>query len=162
MQYGFEAAEDVIPFIQNLDFSKYDKIIADKFINNEETFFHKNGLFEMVEMDSNTDLYPIVEEKATDIIIKDTYALPLNKLYEIVKKEDIENIDIVGVETDASVLATLFSFWDAKLPFTLLKSRTMGKYGIHEAAKLIISRNLHIEVDDQTKIFHRIKEHVFK
>ena len=73
----------------------------------------------------------------TDNNLKCQYPLVLNKLYEIVKKEDIENIDIVGVETDASVLATLFSLWDAKLPFTLLKSRTMGKYGIHEAAKLI-------------------------
>lgn len=158
MQYGFEAAGEILGYIENIDFSKYDKIIATQFVNNKDTFFYKNGYTEMVDIDENIELYPIVKEKATNIIMKDTYSLPLEELYKIVNKDQIENIDIIGVETDACILATLFTLWDAKIPFTLLKSRTAGKYGIYDATKLIISRNLNIELDDQTKIFHRIKK----
>lgn len=139
IQYGFPSAKDLIAYTKGIDYTKYDKIIATQFINNETTLFYQNGYKEM--LNNGIELYPIIKEKATDIIVKDTYGIPIAKLYDIVKKEDIENIDIIGVETDACVLATMFRLWDEKISFRLLKSKTSGMYGL---AKLIMKRNFFI------------------
>lgn len=157
MQKGFKASYEIEPYIEKIDFSQYDKIIATQFINNEETLFYKNRYQGMMS-EPDIDLLYIVKEKSDNIIKKDTYALPLNKLYSIVPKEEIEHIDIIGVETDACILATMFALWDEKISFTLLKARTSGIYGIHEAAKLIMRRNLYIEEDDEANIFHKISD----
>ena len=160
IQYGFKAAEELISYIEKINIEKYDKIIATQFINNEKTLFYKNNYKEMMKEDENINLYPIINKISDNIIKKDTYSIPLNKLYQIVNKKDIENIDIIGVDTDACVLATMFSLWDEKIPFTLLKARTSGKYGIHDAAKLIMRRNLFLDLPDKTNIFHKIKEKI--
>ena len=157
IQKGFPASYDILPYIEKLDFNKYDRVIATQFINNEDTLFYKNGYKKMME-EPEINLFDIVENNCTDIIKKDTYSIPLNKLYNIVNKKDISSIDIIGVETDGCILATMFSLWDEKIPFKLLKARTTGKYGVHDAAKLIMRRNLCFELEDETKIFNKIKK----
>jgi len=53
----------------------------------------------------------------------------------------------------------MFALWDEQLDFTLLKARTSGIYGIHEAAKLIMRRNLFFEMDEDSDVFHKIKDY---
>lgn len=152
MQEGFNISKKLKEVVKSIDESKYFAVIATRFINNEKTLFYKYGYKDMVKP-CDFELIPEVASLTLDSVIdKSTYGLSIHRLlftleaidgckspWDALNIEDF-HVDIIGVETDACVLATMFNLWDAGFEFNLLASET--KDIAHEnAANLIMKRN---------------------
>jgi len=49
LQCGFEASFELVDYLEQLDYAQYDRVVATKFVNNENTLFYKNGYKDMME-----------------------------------------------------------------------------------------------------------------
>ena len=132
MQKGFitDNNKHIVDVINNIVKSnKFDKIIATKFINKENSPFIKflnwEGMLEPEEQKIIVDL-----PKDTVIIEKTSYMLPSyivasHKLYlegEIIHLKDDDNVFICGTDQDACILGIAYQLFDSGIRVKFIKN----------------------------------------
>lgn len=126
--------EKVLNYI-NTHKRDYDKIVATVFRNKKNSNFVKRLGYKdcMYANDSS------IEFKADNIIVKNTYAVPVEQVGSI---DDI--ITIIGCDTDGCVLASLFEFFDNGYNFKVLNEYCYSSGGeqYNNIAEQIIKRNI--------------------
>lgn len=145
MQEGFitEETQHVTDNINNmLENNTYDIIIATKFLNYHESPFVKHLQWEEM-IDNNTDLLSSVELASDYIVEKYGYHCG-QELIDILKENHIDKIDIVGVDTDACVLANATYLFDNGFDITVYSKlcASTGGIDVHNAAIEILKRNI--------------------
>jgi nicotinamidase-related amidase len=109
-QFKGEKYEDCINFINN-HLNSYDSIVATMFINkinknsNYKTHLNYEGCkdYDFNNIEFYNDSIKVIE--------KTGYGLNKDKLNKLFKQND--QIDIIGCDGDACVLATCFQLWDS-------------------------------------------------
>lgn len=102
--------EKVVDFIQS-NYNKYDKVIATYFKNKNDSFYENklewNGCKSASEKDIEFNIpnFTVYE--------KISYGFILPSLFDV-------EIDIIGCDSDACVLATCFYLWDKEIEFKVL------------------------------------------
>lgn len=145
MQKGFitKETQHVADNINNmLKNNTYDTIIATKFLNYHKSPFVKHLQWEEM-IDNNTDLLPPIELESDYIVEKYGYHCG-QELIGIFKENHIDKIDIVGVDTDACVLANATYLFDKGFNITVYSKlcASTGGIDIHDAAIEILRRNI--------------------
>lgn len=121
---------------------KYDIIIATKFINYQESPFVKH--LQWTEMiDKNTDLLPSIEAPSDSIIKKNGYQCG-QELIDVLKENNIKDINIVGIDTDACVLVNAIYLFDNGFNVSVHSQAcaSTGGESIHKSAIEILKRNI--------------------
>lgn len=126
--------EKVLNYI-NTHRCDYDKVVATVFKNKKDSNFVKRLGYKdcMYANDSS------IEFKADDIIVKNTYTVPVEQVGSI---DDI--ITIIGCDTDGCVLASLFVLFDNEYNFQVLNEYCYSSGGeqYDNITKQIIKRNI--------------------
>lgn len=115
MQKGFrtERNNHIFEKLNTIDFSKYDKIFATKFVNSKKSndnfanVLNNNSMYFGLE----TELSEVVP-KNCELVEKHTFSLPAEFVCEL-KKLKAKQIDICGTDYDSCVLAIGFQLFDA-------------------------------------------------
>ena len=161
LQNGFNISNRIKSLINLIDWGDYDYHIATKFINDENTLIFKHGYTEMCHA-PDIDFVSELDDKAIDaVIVKSTYGLNTEKFkdtigyleadqthdarYETCPKD--YQVDIIGVDTDACVLATMFNLFDAGFEINLISAETPNPE-IDKAAKIIMNRNFFMNIPE--------------
>ena len=116
LQKGFvcKGTEKVVQFVQKLlDKEHFDVIIQSRWENYMGSPYERRLNYQAVGNSSETEMcFP----HATDHIITRTcYSCWGPKLEKLINRDD--DIYVVGLETDACVMGTLFSLWDNNYNF---------------------------------------------
>ena len=161
LQNGFNISHHIKSLINFIDWDDYDYCIATKFINDENTLIFKHGYTEMCHT-PDIDFISELDNKAVDaVIVKSTYGLNTEKFKDTIgyleadKTHDARyetcpndyQIDIIGVDTDACVLATMFNLFDAGFEINLISAETPNPE-IDKAAKRIMNRNFFMSISE--------------
>lgn len=119
---------------------KYDKVIATVFKNYPYKYnnFHRKLQYNGCQDAGKTS----IEFPADVVYVKDTYAAPVDLLCK-----HGDHITVIGCDTDACVLATLFRLFDAGYDFEVLEDYcySSGGRAYSDAAREIIQRNIQKE-----------------
>lgn len=154
MQNGFSGAfktgvvERIESYIRS---GVYDSIVFTKFVNKPDSCFSRRLGYADMQENSGADLSICskLQPYAVSVIEKHGYsAVKSQNFSRYVSHED--HVYVCGVETDASVLATLFDLFDLGYNFTLLQDAVSSE-GLRpqDAAFSIIHRNIGVsELED--------------
>ena len=147
--FAVEKAADlpskIAKHIQNIS---YDHVLFTVFRNESSSNFHKilnwKGAMNRPGIDIHPELASFLNGQNT--FEKTTYsALKSKTLLDFLKKENITDLFLCGINTDACVLATAFEAFDFGFTFTILEelcSISSFKEEYENAAEVIIKRNL--------------------
>ena len=133
-----------------LDSPQFDVVIATQFINPENSPFRRAlDYHDMTFGNPRTQLDERVAERADHVITTYGYGIDgfdLDLVDNLLRGNNIDSSLVVGFDTDACVLATAFSLFDAGI-VPVIDSRgcaTSGGTEAHEAALTIAARNLRV------------------
>lgn len=131
-----------------LDSPQFDVVIATRFINPEHSAFRRGLDYHgMNQGNPETNLDERVEQRADRVIAKYGYGIDtfdLDYVDALLRGNNIDSAVVVGFDTDACVLATAYTLFDAGI-VPVIDSRGCGSGGgteVHEAALKIAARNL--------------------
>lgn len=122
----------------------FTHIVATKYQNHEGSscfrYLHYKGA-------TKDKLYPFVKAVSERVFIKDTYSCFTKELLDFIREEKISKITLVGLDTDACVLASAFDAFDRGLDCTVELNLcfSSGGHKMHQSAKEVILRNLRYE-----------------
>jgi hypothetical protein len=123
----------ILEYIAN-NKTKYDKIIGTRFINTKNSLYtDRLGYTDCMEREG-------LDYKPDILIGKRGYALNIRNNLKLLQNNQI---DVIGCDTDACVLATCFQLWDYNIDFKILKDYIYSSGGedISKSAYDIIIRN---------------------
>lgn len=133
-----------------LDSPQFEVVIATQFINPDNSPFRRAlDYHDMSLGNPRTELDERVAERADRVITTYGYGidgLDLDLVDDLLRGNNIDAALVVGFDTDACVLATAFSLFDAGI-VPVIDSRgcaTSGGAGAHEAALTIAALNLRV------------------
>lgn len=133
-----------------LDSPQFDVVIATQFVNlNNSSYRRALDYNEMTLGDVKTNLDERVESRADLVVTKYGYgidSLDMDGVDELLRANDIDSVLVVGFDTDACVLATAYSLFDAGI-VPVIDSRgcaSSGGAAMHDAALKIAARNLRV------------------
>ncbi len=115
MQKGFrtERNNHIFEKLKAINFSKYDKIFATKFVNSKKFNSNFANVLKYDFMRKKSDIaIDYVVPKNCELLEKHTYSLPTEFVDEL-KKLKAKQIDICGTDYDSCVLAIGFQLFDA-------------------------------------------------
>lgn len=133
-----------------LDSPQFEVVIATQFINPDNSPFRRALDYHDMALDNpRTQLDERVDARADRVITTYGYGidgLDLDLVDDLLRGNAIDSSLVVGFDTDACVLATAFSLFDAGI-VPVIDSRgcaTSGGVEVHEAALTIAARNLRV------------------
>lgn len=147
LQKGFinGRSKQIVPKIISLVKSgKYGRIYATQFFNTPESPFVKFLNWKGCMDSPETDLIDELDKYTFKVIKKYTYSALNEELLCELRNNNITEIDIAGVDTDACVLATAYALFDAGIRPNILSSycASSGYDDVHKAALRVAERNL--------------------
>lgn len=146
MQKGFKPSKNLIDrIVEHVNNNEYDIIIATKFINKKDSNFMKALNYDGMFNEQETDLVDEIKSISDIILIKNTYSAYTEELKWILQEPSYDlSVDVCGVDSDACVLATAFSLFDAGYSFRVLEDliESSGGDEFDQSAKRIIKRNI--------------------
>ncbi len=138
LQIGFGPTEELVKKISE-HAKNYDTVVATQFMNGNKLFYKLNEDFfghpELTEEQLRLAALPT----NTKIFAKSGYGLP-KEMIDYFKEENINEVDVCGLETDACVMAAMFNLWDAEIKPNLLKELTATVDTATQEASLLISK----------------------
>ena len=134
----------IASFIQK---NKFDFIVFTKFVNHKNSNFFKLLNWKKCLRSPDTDIHPILEKfvNKSNVFEKAYYSVfKSNKLVKFLKKNNINNIFLCGIDIDACVLASAFDGFDSGYKIHILKDLSLSHSGkkLDTAALKIIKKNL--------------------
>lgn len=132
--------DNIMELVLNED---YNYTLATEYKNHKESACYRMlNWKERCELESSLDRR--IESWADFIVSRNTYSKCDNGLLALLRTHKISNVDIVGVNTDACVLATAFSLFEAKQEFRVISDLCASTEGedIHNAALLVMKSAL--------------------
>ena len=154
-QRGFINAAENSKTVMNyihwlLDSPQFDVVIATQFINPDNSAFRRALDYnDMTLGDVKTNLDGRVEARADQVVTKYGYgidSLDMDYVDDLLRGNNIDSALVVGFDTDACVLATAYSLFDAGI-VPVIDSRGCASGGgaaVHDAALKIAARNLRV------------------
>lgn len=125
----------------------YELVIFTKYYNHPKSAFVKNLKWRGFMNNSQTDIADEIKEfvNPKNLFIKDTYSSFVdNKLFNILKKNKIEQVELAGFDTENCVLTFARDAFDRGMSVVVYKnltaSHSMPK--LHTAALEIIKHNI--------------------
>lgn len=136
--------EKIATYIQQ---NAFDFVLFTKFVNDEQSgvsrFLGWSKMRTSTETDIHSSLVPLTTPE--HVFIKDTYsAFKAFGFTKFLKANNITEITLCGMDTDACVLATYYDGFDLGYSMNM-QDELCGSYSgksLHEAAIQIIDRNL--------------------
>ena len=127
--------------------NKYDLIIFTKYFNHKNSSFVKFHNWYGFMDESDTDLVDEIKEfsNAKNTFIKDTFSSFVNnKLYNILKKNNIEKVELCGFDTENCVLTFARDAFDRGMSVVVLKELCASHLDkrMHKNALDIIENNI--------------------
>lgn len=122
--------------------SKYDLIVFTKFINNEDSIWVKK--LNYTGCISLEDRKIVVDTKENIVLEKSVYTAYSKKLINIINDNNIELINICGIDTECCVLKTAFDLFENGYDVKVLKDYSGSTHGMksNKTALSIIARNI--------------------
>ncbi len=147
--FAVEKASDLPAKIAHyIDKSNYDHVVFTTFRNDPESNFHKILEFKKSIGPPATDLHPVLlpYTNKQNVFVKLTYsAFKASAFEKYIKKNQITELDICGINIDGCVLATAYEAFDLGFKVKILEdlsSVASFRDDYEAAAKTIITRNL--------------------
>jgi len=138
----------VAKIVKHIKNSSYDSLIFTVFKNNSNSNFVKSLNWKYCMSDNDTKLAPellpfISDDKNNIYESKSTYsALKSAGLKSFLLKNNINKLDICGIDTDACVLATAFEAFDLEYRVNILFDLCFSTGNLEQEAYKILRRNI--------------------
>ena len=147
VQNGFVSpkTEYVVPRILELiEQFKDELIVATKFLNYKESPYVRFMGWERLTASPETDLIPEVENKANLVIEKAIYSACKDKLCNLLSAKDIDEVYLVGIDTDCCVLKTATDLFERGIRPIVLEHYCASNGGedSHKAALRVMERTI--------------------
>ena len=147
LQKGFLNSETnyVIDEIKELvEIEEFYYKVATKFVNSENSPHHKFLDWKGMEGGEEAELDDYIASIADIIIEKNTNSCFTDEFEKFLAEKGIEEIWIVGLDTDCCVMKTAYDCFDRKIPFRVELDccASSGGKEFHEAACKVMIRNL--------------------
>jgi nicotinamidase-related amidase len=128
---------------------KYDIVIFTKYINHENSNFVRNLDWRGFMKKEQTDIADEIKEfiNSKNLFVKDTYgSFVNNKLFNLLKKHKIEQVELAGFDTENCVLTFARDAFDRGMSVVVFKnlSASHSNQKLHRAAIEIIKHNIGI------------------
>lgn len=129
---------------------KYDLIVATRFINKGDSLFQSELDFQnMTMLSQDTKLVDSINDLADIVLMKSAYSSITPDIDKLLKKNDMKEVYIAGLNTETVILSTAFHLFDRDIKPKVLSSLCASQSGeeIHKCAinilkKAIGSRNI--------------------
>lgn len=120
---------------------EYDTIIATRFFNPKGSLFRKQLNWDLLADPTETALDPEVEAVADHIVDKTGYSGG-EALLDTIRKEQLEEVTVVGIDTDVCVLINAALLFDAGIPVSVdtIACATNGGTKAEQAAVELLRR----------------------
>lgn len=146
VQMGFmhEGTQHIIGRLEQLlSVRHFDHIVATKYENFAGSpcarFLNWQGMMD----NESQDLHPFVKKHAERVFIKGTYSCFTGDFKRFLTHCGIDKLYIVGLYTDACVLASAYDAFDSGVDFALLEHYCVSEFPeYHEAALKLLYRNI--------------------
>lgn len=147
VQNGFvsDRTKHILPKLSNLfEEFKNDCILATKFINLEKSPFGAFLHWERLKSKPETDLIDFVQDNATQIFVKHAYSSCTPELMQYLKENDIQEVYVVGIDTDCCVLKTAIDLFECNIRPIVLADCCASNGGeeSHRAAITVLERTI--------------------
>lgn len=157
VQNGFitPETEHVVYKIRDLiTHNDFDYVVATEFINVDNSLFERQVNYSGMKDLPETLVDDIIADNV-DIIIPKTAYSPQQDLIELLHDNNISRVIIVGIDTDACVLATAFSTFDNNIETFILEDccASTGGNEVHIAALRVMRHSFgrdHVIFDMQS------------
>lgn len=132
--------------IENIKFlvnsNRYDKVLFTKFINNKNNPTYKKLDYRGC-MDENSKKI-CIDINNYDVMEKSTYTAYNDELKNYIKKNNIENIYVCGIDIECCVLVTALNLFENNYNVYVLKDYVYSTYGENRknVALEILKRNI--------------------
>ena len=127
---------------------KYENIAISRFINNSNTFWVQYLEWnKMMEGDPGADL--AFKPKEGAFVYKNhKFTSFTSELQEYINNNNIKEVHICGVDTDACILATAYNLWDEQIHFKVLIDHCISSAGenTHAVAHKIMNKNFGFKI----------------
>lgn len=138
-----EKTSSVLEKINSLILSnKFDKMVFTRFINSYESIWYKKLNYQGCISENDTKL--AIESKDNKVIDKKIYTAYGDELKEYIRKNDINEIYLCGIDTECCILKTAFDLFENEYNVYVLQDYCACTHGIkrHNNAIEILKRNI--------------------
>lgn len=147
VQNGFVSpkTEYVVPRILELiEQFEGELVVATKFLNYQESPYFRFMGWERLTSSPETDLIPEVENKASLVIEKAIYSACKDKFCNLLSAKDIDEVYLVGIDTDCCVLKTATDLFERGIRPIVLEHYCASNGGeeSHNAAIRVMERTI--------------------
>ena len=147
VQKGFVSpkTEYVVPRILELiEQFKGELVVATKFLNYQESPYFRFMGWERLTASPETDIIPEVENKANLVIEKAIYSACKDKFCNLLSAKDIDEVYLVGIDTDCCVLKTATDLFERGIRPIVLEHYCASNGGedSHKAALRVMERTI--------------------
>ena len=147
-QEHIEKANQIVALVKS---GKFDKIVATKFLNYTDSMYERYFNWSDLKTSDETDLYEPLKEFVDATFKKTTYNCVNDDFIELLTElndcEEVNEVYICGLDTDACVLATAIGLFDNLIAPIVLEDYcfSTGGYEYHKAGikclERIVGRN---------------------
>lgn len=134
--------EDLIKHINNYN---YDLIIATRFINKVDSLYQTQlNMKEMTMLSPKTKLVNGIVELADIVIMRSTYTALTEDVERLLKKSELKQVYIAGLNLENSIMATAFNLFDRDIKPIILSQLcgTVKGEAMKQSALDILAHNI--------------------
>lgn len=137
----------IVEYIKRNDFNH---ILFSKFVNHEKSNLFKTFGWDKMQNSPDTDICDELKEyiKTNNVFQKDTYSVFKSKSFiKHLEKNNITNLSLCGLDTDACILATAYEGFDLGYKMNVLDDLTASHCGgfFRDSGLKIINKNIQIK-----------------
>jgi len=107
----------------------FDKIIATQFVNAEGSPYRRFIKWDKLSGPPETDVADVVKENADRIFVKNIYSAVNDDVLAYLKKNNISEILLAGIDTDCCILKTAADFFEMGMDAKVLAYYTASNGG---------------------------------
>ncbi|MCK4634531.1 MAG: cysteine hydrolase [Candidatus Aenigmarchaeota archaeon] len=125
---------------------KFDLIIFQKFINNENTPFYKFGWKRMMGP-PETDFSPEMDKVEHTLFVRSTRSCLMDeKFKKLLEENKVDEIFLCGLNTDEAVISTAFDAYDLGYRINIIESlcATYNGKDSHDAAMKLLKEQFEV------------------
>ena len=130
---------------QHISKSKYDFVAFSIFQNQDNSNWERSLHWSRCKNEEDMKLAPELESfaKKDNTFTKNSYSIFKNKDFEnTLKHQQIDRVEVCGIDTDACVLATAFDAFDHDYEVKVLFNLSYSSDNLDEESRKIITRNM--------------------
>ena len=134
--------EDIIKHINNYN---YDLIIATRFINKVDSLYQTElNMKEMTMLSPKTKLAHGISELADIVIMRSTYTALTEDVKRLLKKNELKQVYLAGLNIESSIMATAFNLFDRDIKPIILSQLcgTVRGEAMKQSALDILEHNI--------------------